>query len=212
MIYFAENLNIKIRNMLNWLLELDKDLFLYLNGKHSPVWDCIMWWISGKTSWIPLYVVLLFIIIYRERPYKFIYAIVFLAIVVLLCDQISVVIKNMLERPRPTHDPIIADMAHIVNDYRGGKFGFVSSHAANCFGVAAFLSFWFKRYKWTLFLMAWATIVSYSRIYLGVHYPLDIICGALLGIMTGVICYVCKIQAMTYIERKIENRRSRKNS
>ena len=188
--------------MIGWLVELDKKAFLFLNGKHSPVWDEIMWWISGKTSWIPFYVILLIIIIYRERPYKFIYTIVFVAIVVFLCDKLSVLIKDFIERPRPTHDPVIANMVHIVKNYRGGTYGFVSSHAANTFGVAVFLASWFKNNKWSLFLIAWATIVSYSRIYLGVHYPLDIIFGALLGILIGSQCYVYKVWTMVYIERK----------
>ena len=193
--------------MIDWLLELDKNVFLYLNGKNSPVWDGIMWWISGKTQWIPLYLILLAIIIYRERPYKFIYTVVFVAIVVLLCDQISVFIKNFVERPRPSRDTLIADMVHIVNDYRGGRYGFVSSHAANTFGVATYLAYLFKNARWGVGLFAWATIVSYSRIYLGVHYPADIIFGALLGIVIGSQCYVLKIRTMVFLERKIDNRK-----
>ena len=224
--------------MLRWLLELDKDAFLYLNGKHSPVLDHIMYWISQTITWIPFYVILLFIIIYRERPRRFIYTIIFLAIVVLLCDQISVLIKNLVERPRPSRDSGIENVHVVKNyivliknsiqnmigrfcstyepkllkltDYRGGKFGFVSSHAANVFGIAAFLVNWFKNNKWTFFLIVWATIVSYSRIYLGVHYPLDIICGALLGIIIGVHCYTYNVQIMVYFERKMQDRRYKK--
>ena len=196
--------------MMNWLVEIDKKVFLYLNGKHSPLWDDIMFWISAKTSWIPLYLILLIIIIYRERPYKFIYTVLFVALVVLLCDQISVFIKDTVGRYRPTHDPEISHLVHIVNNRRGGQFGFVSSHAANTFGAAAFLANWFKNYKWELFLFGWAAIVSYSRIYLGFHYPFDIICGALLGILIGTQCYVYKVRTMVYIERKIEDRRNKK--
>ena len=196
--------------MFHWLIELDTKAFLYLNSLHAREWDKIMWWISGDASWIPLYAILLILIIYRERPYRFIFTILFLAIMVALSDQISVLIKNLAERPRPTHNTEIADMVHIVNNYRGGKYGFVSSHAANVFGVATFLSNQFKNYKWTLFLLAWAAVVSYSRIYLGVHYPLDIICGALLGVIIGTQCYVFKVRTAVHIERRIQIRKEKK--
>ena len=196
--------------MLHWLLELDKKVFLYLNGMHSPEWDKIMYWISGDKSWIPLYVFLLIIIIYRERPYRFIFIILFVAIAVILCDQISVLIKNMVERPRPTHNPEIANMVHIVNNQRGGTYGFVSSHAANVFGAATFLSNQLKHRKWSLFLFVWAAVVSYSRIYLGVHYPLDIICGAVLGALIGIQSYVHKVWTVVHIECYIDDRKAKK--
>jgi len=191
--------------MFHWLIALDQKALLFFNSKHSPAWDGVMYWISGDKSWIPLYVFLLIFIVYKERPYRFIFTILFVAIAVLLCDQISVLIKNFVERPRPTHDSDIADMVHIVNNYRGGTYGFVSSHAANVFGVATFLAHQFKHYKWSLFLFGWAAVVAYSRVYLGVHYPLDIICGAMLGIFFGVQCYFFKVRIAVYIEQKIEN-------
>ena len=196
--------------MLQWFIEIDKKAFLYFNSIHSPAWDNVMWWISRTNSWIPLYIILLIFIIYRERPYRFIFTILFVALVVGLCDQISVLIKNLVERPRPTHDPEIADLVYIVRNYRGGTFGFVSSHAANVFGIATFLSNQFKRFRWRLFLFSWATLVAYSRIYLGVHYPLDIICGATLGVLIGIICYHLKVRTAVYVEQRIENRRSEK--
>jgi len=197
--------------MFHWLLELDKKALLYFNSKHSPAWDNVMYWISGDKSWIPLYVVLLLIIIYRERPYRFIITILFVAITVTLCDQISVLIKDQLvQRFRPSRDPEIANLVHIVNNYRGGKYGFVSSHAANVFGVATFLSNRFKNYKWSLFLFAWAAVVSYSRIYLGVHYPLDIICGAVLGLLVGTQCYVFNVRMAVSIEERIQSRKEKK--
>ena len=196
--------------MFNWLIEFDKKVFLYLNGMHSPEWDEIMYWVTGDKSWIPLYMILLILIIYRERPYRFIFTILFVAIAVGLSDYISVIIKNLVERPRPSRNPEIADLVHIVNNYRGGNYGFVSSHAANFFAVATFLSNQFKNYRWSLFLFSWAALVSYSRIYLGVHYPLDIICGAVLGALIGIQCYMFKVRTAVYTERRIEDRKTKK--
>ena len=197
--------------MFQWFIELDKKAFLYLNGIHSPAWDEVMLWVSRTASWIPLYIILLIIIIYRERPLRFIFTILFVAITVLLCDQISVFIKNLVERPRPTHSSDIADLVHVVNNYRGGMYGFVSSHAANVFGVATFLSSQFKHFRWSLLLFAWAALVAYSRIYLGVHYPLDIVCGAALGALTGTQCYVFKVRTAVYFERKSEIRKEKRD-
>jgi len=198
--------------MLKLLSELDLKAFLYLNSKHSPMWDEIMWWISAKYTWIPLYVILLIVIIYHELSYRAVITILLAIITVVLCDQISVLVKFLTERPRPSHNPAIADIVHIVNNYRGGKFGFFSSHAANTFGIAAFLANQFKSNKWGVFLFTWAAIVSYSRIYLGVHYPLDIICGGLVGSLIGIQCYVFNANTVFYIDRRIEAHRLAKKN
>jgi len=196
--------------MIELLLELDQKAFLFLNGINSPMWDDIMWVISAKYTWIPLYVMLLIVMIYKELSYRVVFTILFAIITVTLCDQISVFVKLYTERPRPTHAPEIAELVHTVNNYRGGRFGFFSSHAANTFGAAAFISNQFKNNKWGLFLFGWAAVVSYSRIYLGVHYPLDIICGSLAGVLIGVQCYVFKVYTSVYFDRKIEERNKKK--
>ena len=202
--------------MLDFLLELDKKALLFINGINSPAWDSIMLWITGKSSWYPFYAILLIIIIYRERSYRVIFTIVFVAIVVTLCDQIAGFFKAWVERPRPSHEPELVDLVRLVinpktgNPVRSSQFGFFSAHAANTFGVAAYLSNQFKNFKWTLFLFTWAAVVSYSRIYLGVHYPLDIICGALTGLLIGTQCYVYKVRTAVFIERQIDKRKVRK--
>jgi undecaprenyl-diphosphatase len=196
--------------MFQKLLELDTDVFLYLNGLHSPQMDGFMWWVSQKYSWLPFYFILLAIIIYRERPVRFIYTLIFITLVIVLNDQISVLIKGLIERPRPSRNPDIADMVHVINDYRGGRYGFVSSHAANVFGAAAFLAGRFKDARWGIFLYLWAALVSYSRIYLGVHYPLDIICGGLMGIILGIQCYVYNVKTVVAVERQISIYKNKK--
>ena len=108
-----------------------------------------------------------------------------------LADQISVkVFKEGFERLRPSHNPEIKDLIHTVKGYRGGQFGFVSSHAANTFAMAFFTSKLFRNRYYSWFIFIWAAVVSYSRIYLGVHYPLDIIGGALLGMLLGYLVFI----------------------
>jgi len=172
-----------------WLIHADINLFLTLNGFHNTFFDTIMYWVSNRWIWIPLYVWIFFRLT-RLYEKKVIRIILFIILFITASDQISSrVIKNFVERPRPCHEAALEGRVHIVNNYCGGEFGFVSSHAANCFALLSFL-FLLTRKKEKLMikiLLAWAIIVSYSRIYLGVHYPGDIICGALSGIFIGSI-------------------------
>ena len=201
--------------MIDRIVEYDKIVFKFLNGINSPLWNDIMWWISDNLIWIPLYFVLLVMIIYRDFSFRSVFTVLFVVAAVALSDQISGLIKFLVERPRPSHYFSI-DEIHLLKNpdtgeyYKGGAFGFVSSHAANVFCAAAFLTNHFKGYKWGLFLFGWATVVSYSRIYLGVHYPLDIIFGALIGALIGIQFYVFKVRTSVFFERKIEIRKDKK--
>lgn len=166
------------------MVELDRNLLLYFNSMHSPFWDKVMWFITGKPEWIPLY---LFVIWLFWRKYRGkVWIPVLIAVLgLLLSDQISVLIKNSVHRLRPSQDPSLTGLVHLVKNYHGGLYGFVSSHAANTFAFAALAASILKN-KWgTLSLFVWATVVSYSRIYLGVHYPGDVICGAIVGLIVG---------------------------
>ncbi len=175
--------------MLEILNTWDTELFLFLNGLHVSFMDPVMFFISGTKTWIPFYALVLFFL-FRKEKWNGILALVFAVLVIVLADQISVkMFKNVFERFRPTHTPAIKDLIHTVNNYRGGKFGFVSSHAANTFGFAMFMSLFFKN-RWAVSgFFFWAAVVSYSRIYLGVHYPGDILGGAVLGSLIGLLVY-----------------------
>ena len=171
--------------MLSKLIELDTRLFLFLNGLHNETFDVIMAWISGKTTWWPFYLLIL-VYIGWKRKWQLIPVIVFIALAITLADQISVhLFKEVFERLRPCQEPALQGMVHLVNGRCGGLYGFVSSHAANTFAVAMFLLLIIRRGWFTALMLTWATMVGYSRIYLGVHYPGDVLGGALLGVLLG---------------------------
>jgi len=182
--------------MIEKIIELDEQLFLYLNSLHYDSLDTIMFWISEKYTWIPFYAVLLGIIIWKFKS-KAIYILVGVGLVILFADQFtSGFMKPYFERFRPCHDPDLEGMVYLVKGC-GGKFGFASSHAANTFGLATFIFFLFKPiYRYTGFLFAWAFVVSYSRIYLGVHYPLDILVGGIIGVLIGWLIYLLLLRTI----------------
>jgi undecaprenyl-diphosphatase len=169
--------------MLTWLSELDTNLFLALNGLHNSFFDSVMYWASNRWIWIPFYTWILFRLLRLNRKNIF-RIIIFVAVLIAASDQLSSgVIKKFVERPRPCHEADLAEKVHLVNNHCGGKFGFVSSHAANSFALLTFLFLILKGKdkRMIRLVLTYAIIVSYSRIYLGVHYPGDIIGGALLG-------------------------------
>lgn len=172
--------------MIEYLKELDTAIFVFLNGLHCPAFDVIMEIITHKFTWIPLYLVFLWMA-YKAYGKRVWLVLIGIALTITLADQLSVhLFKNVFMRLRPCHNPALAEVIHLVNGKCGGQYGFVSSHAANTFGLAMFLFVTLKdRYRHIWWVFFWAALVSYSRVYLGRHYPGDILCGALLGVVIG---------------------------
>ncbi|SRR5450759_3687394 len=163
---------------------IDQQLLLFINSLNSPFFDQVMHAISGKLIWVPLYLaILIFLGIKYKR--KFFIILIFIILAVTLADQGSVFVKNLFLRLRPCHEPSLKGLVHLVNGECGGMYGFVSSHATNSFNVAL-LSLLFVKKRWySISIIAWALVVGYSRIYLGVHYPGDVLCGSFLGAFIG---------------------------
>ncbi len=175
--------------MLEFLTDLDTRIFLFINGIHSEGFDSIMALISGKLTWIPLYLALLIWLIIRFRKESLV-LIPAAIILVTLSDQGSVhLFKDIFERFRPCHEPALSGLVHLVNDHCGGSFGFISSHAANTAAIATFTSLVFRNRYFSWFMAIWVLIVGYSRVYLGVHYPGDMIAGFMFGMLLGWLMY-----------------------
>lgn len=176
--------------MLHELLELDKEIFLFLNSFHTPWLDPVMLFITETYAWLPLYIFLLYVI-FRDLGIEGWIALVGITLTIVLADQVtSSIMKPYFARLRPSQDPALEGLIHIVNGYKGGKYGFASGHAANTFGAATFLYLILgKKHRWALLLFLWAAVVTYSRIYLGVHYPGDIMAGGMVGVLAGAASY-----------------------
>ena len=175
--------------MIEYLDKIDKILLLILNGNGDPYWDKFMWIYTGRFVWLPLLLTFL-IYIYNKGWKEGTFMLLTIALVILLCDQISSsFFKPFFERPRPSRQEELDYVLNIVNGYRGGKFGFISSHAANSFGFAVFTSLIIRKRLYTISFIFWAMITSYSRVYLGVHFPGDILAGAMLGVLIGYLMY-----------------------
>lgn len=181
------------------LIELDQQLLLFLNSFHTPYLDQLFWLITGQLMWY-FPVLVLFIIFFKKGFKEGILAVLMVALVVLMADQLSSTIcKPFFARLRPTREPAIMDLIQVVNGYRSGTYGFISGHATNSFGIATFLLLLFRNRLFTFNILLVASLLTYSRIYLGVHYPGDIICGGIAGMFIGMLCY----KIYKYLHKKL---------
>ncbi len=173
--------------LLNALQQIDASALLAVNGAHCPYADSLMWLISGKLAWLPMIAALLWVL-WRRGWRQMLLAVLALALAIALADQVSSsLIKPLVQRLRPTRNPDLMQLVHIVHDYRGGMYGFVSSHAANAFASALLLAMVVRGRHTAAALAGWAAVVSYSRVYEGVHYPGDVVCGAVVGVAAAML-------------------------
>ena len=174
----------ELTDLLSMLKAMDTMVFLTVNSHHNAYFDSVMWLVSGKLIWVPMYVSLFFVIL-KNYSYKVVFAILLaIGVIILFTDSFTAqIIRPWVCRLRPSNlDNPMSSMVHIVDGYRGGAYGFPSNHASNTWGLAFFITFLFRRYKLTFFFFLWALLVCYSRMYLGVHYFGDLLIGGLLAL------------------------------
>lgn len=170
------------------LNQLDTNLFLWLNGRYAPWLDPVMVFATERNSWLPFYALLIGWLVYRYRRRALWYVLTLAAAVALSDQTASALLKPLTLRPRPCHVPALQPFIHAVLEC-GGRYGFASSHAANTFALATGL--WLlvgRQYPAVRWLFGWAVFVSYSRIYVGAHYPLDVLAGAGIGVLAAALC------------------------
>jgi undecaprenyl-diphosphatase len=179
---------------------LDRELFLTINGFHAPMFDNLMYYVSQIWVFAPVFFYWLYLVYNKTGAKKLLILLGFFVLLIVLTDQTSNQIKHTVKRYRPSHNLEIQSKVHIVNEYRGGTYGFFSGHATNSFGVAMILFLLFDKksivFRYSFFL--WAALTAYSRMYLGVHYPSDIFVGTLVGLFWGYIVY----QLIQYMFKK----------
>lgn len=179
-----------VNRILEQLLHFEKDLFLQLNGSDSLFWDYFFYLYSYKWTWLPFYACFFLVFIYKNKWTEIVFVLLAIVLLILLCDQISSgLFKPFFHRFRPTHHPEFKNMVVTVLEYRGGRYGFISSHAANAFGFMTFTALLFRNRLFSYCIALFAIVNGFSRIYLGVHFISDVVVGAMVGIVIGYLVY-----------------------
>ena len=204
--------------MLERLIHIDTEILLAINGWHAPWADTLMWIISAKTTWIPLYLLLIVLLVYRYRQpapttVKWLQKVPACVVMILtivaavgLADFIaSGILKDWVARPRPSRVPELEGVLHLVNGYKSGRYGFVSSHAANTMACGLLFSLIWRKKITTVSLMLWVAANCYSRMYLGVHYPLDILGGLIVGALVASGAYAL-LRNLGFVNRVTEKK------
>ena len=172
------------------MLHSERNLFFLLNGSDSVILDNIMFIVSVSNVWIPLYAFVLLLFFYKKQWKEALFVSAAFFLLFGLCDQFSSgLIKPIFERLRPGHHPDFKDLVQLVNNHRGGGYAFISGHATNHIGFAVLLSLIFRNRWLTIISLAWAGLIGYSRIYLGMHFVSDVIGGFIAGTMIAFAVY-----------------------
>jgi undecaprenyl-diphosphatase len=181
--------------MFDYFLTPDQSIFLFFNGLHCSWADVFFYWVSNRFIWIPFYALLAFFMIKKWKK-KSISIFIALILCIFLTDQSCNLIKHSVQRPRPSHEPGLCEQVHLVAKpdgtlYKGGPYGFPSSHAANSMAMALFVIIYLsEKRKWVIAgMLLWVLLISYSRIYLGVHYPSDLLAGWILGACWAILLW-----------------------
>ena len=179
-----------MNELIDKLLPFENDLFFAINGSDSVFWDNAMWTYTGVMTWVPMIFIILYIAFKNQQLKEGLLVLGSIALVLLFSSLVSAILfKPTFQRYRPSHHPDYKDLVKILNDFRGGDYGFISGHATNSFGLAFFFSRLFRNRFVTISIMFWATLNSYSRIYLGVHFISDIVAGFVIGMLIGLLVY-----------------------
>lgn len=197
--------------MLGSVLQWDKELFLAMNFDGGEFLDRFFWIVSGKLTWAPLYLLIIVLLWRRYGWRQTLLAVVFIALTVVAVDHVCNFFKDWMGKLRPTHNPDFEGLIHLVKRpngtfYKGYMYGGVSAHAATTFAVMTFSSTLVRTRWFTALTILWAVLVCYSRIYIGAHYPLDLILGATLGIVAGVLM----VRLFRWTVAKFEEYRNRR--
>lgn len=199
-------------------MQIDTEILLWINGHYTPFWDSVMWAASGRLTWIPLYVLMLVAVWFflpekssARRVTLFALALLVVGLMVALTDQTCHILKSMIARPRPSHAPELDGLLHLVRGYTGGQYGHPSSHAANTMAISTFILLFtgrgpvlharWARGLWVFVLLLFVCLNCYSRMYLGVHYPSDILVGLFIGLAFGGLAYGALLRLFAVADR-----------